>query len=629
MRVIRPFTAVLCAAAGCSDLGPGSGPGPAPPEAIVSNPMPGLSFGVGGSAPAGTVAFVSLPPGSVPLAMSALVENRRSGASVQVAMVGGGFDPVPVPAEVGDTIAIEPRRADGQALDVISMVVPPRRAPTIVRILPPPGRRDVPLNASVVVVFSEPIDVGSITEASLALRSPSAPVAGTRRVTDQAGTTVTLIPSRPLAPSTAYDVSVSDAVRDQDGDRLDAATHSSFTTASLTALTATVSFQSCVAPSTPIQVWYQDGNGPWSQLESGPDRDYVFTLSNSRAAIAFAVGGPWGTLEFIFATSEELGGLRICSPAPLKGATTTGTVTGLAEGQEAVVNLGSGYTRVSGGGPVAFSLRGTRGVNTLLAMRNQLEAYEGGYTLSNTLDSDRMVIDRAFVSGSTVGFASAAAFEPASGVVQVTGTGPNDETQLQVQFGNADGAAPVFNRLNWPQTGMIKGIPLDRQNPGELHTVQATVSRRDSSGPAVRTAIAYRRDVTSSLTLQIGPEISVAFQELASAPLRRFRCTIPEIPEYARYVTCARAYKGGYGISLSATSGWRPSGQTGWVLTVPDFSAFASAYWGSNSTGADFRDVYMTGFEGPGRIDLSVGGLAPVAQDGRSWRYAKRYDIQP
>jgi hypothetical protein len=64
------------------------------------------------------------------------------------------------------------------------------------------------------------------------------------------------------------------------------------------------------------------------------------------------------------------------------------------------------------------------------------------------------------------------------------------------------------------------------------------------------------------------------------------------------------------------------------VLTAPDLSAFPAAHWGYPMNG-EIRRVFMAGFDGPGRIDMSLSAFAPVPQDGRSWRSAVKYDVRP
>src|SRR5437867_9442693 len=48
-----------------------------------------------------SVAYVSLPPGSVPGGVVAQIKNLATGVSVFTQMVDGGFDPVPIGATTG------------------------------------------------------------------------------------------------------------------------------------------------------------------------------------------------------------------------------------------------------------------------------------------------------------------------------------------------------------------------------------------------------------------------------------------------------------------------------------------------------------------------------------------------
>ena len=147
----------------------GDAAGPEPPlegapAAIISDPQlgfPGLQVravqaGVSGAGNPELVAWVSLPEGTVPGGIGAELENIRSGQRVTLPVVRGGFDPVSISAETGDTLALSVTRVDGTRV-MIRAAVPARRRPRVVRTSPARGQRDVALNASIVVIFSEPI----------------------------------------------------------------------------------------------------------------------------------------------------------------------------------------------------------------------------------------------------------------------------------------------------------------------------------------------------------------------------------------------------------------------------------------------------------------------------------------
>jgi len=211
---------------------------PPPPNGpIVSNPMlPSASGRAAASrlpnrpslSMAGTdsTVFVSLPPGTQPDGGLATIRNTRTGAEVPAAMASGGFDPVPVSASVGDTLSIDIALIGGGQVS-FKIAVPDTRPPIVVRTDPPPRKRDVPLNASVQVILSEPIDPRTIVGVRL-LRG-GAQVASHATLSGD-GLRVTLQPDQSLAPSTDYTLSVSTVVKDLSGEPLDRAVQVAFTT---------------------------------------------------------------------------------------------------------------------------------------------------------------------------------------------------------------------------------------------------------------------------------------------------------------------------------------------------------------------------------------------------------------
>src|SRR5690606_14144243 len=52
------------------------------------------------------VVYVTMLPGTLVAGTRATLQSKRIGATVDVYVVNGGFDPAPVPAEVGDTIVV-------------------------------------------------------------------------------------------------------------------------------------------------------------------------------------------------------------------------------------------------------------------------------------------------------------------------------------------------------------------------------------------------------------------------------------------------------------------------------------------------------------------------------------------
>ena len=238
------LAALLVPAGSCND-------GPVAPVALSSVPIvsdpgtPSATAAAGASAIASSgepesLVFISLPPGSVQSGASATIANRRTGAAATATIVDGGFDPVALPAVAGDTIDVEVRGAGGQAIVSMPAAVPATRPPRVVRTRPPRGKTDVPLNTRIEVVFSEPIDPGTLTDASMQLLRDGVAVTARLEFLDASRVTALLIPLSPLLPERAYELAVSQQIRDRDAQALEAPLSVDFTTASATATFGTL-----------------------------------------------------------------------------------------------------------------------------------------------------------------------------------------------------------------------------------------------------------------------------------------------------------------------------------------------------------------------------------------------------
>ena len=245
---LRRLLAAACLAvgavvwdSGCRDnVGPPAPfvpPPPPPPGAIVSDPLPPASpaarrgtFSVSGASGSG-ITYVSLTPGTAPGGLLAQIRNTRTGDNLSVPVGAGGFDPVAMPASAGDTLDITVTLSGGENPRHFIQMVPLKHSPTVVRTYPSSGRRDVPLNSTIVVVFSEPIDPGTVTASTVQVQRGSTPISGTLEFSDAEHVAVVFVPASPLAPSTLYTVVVTDGIRDLEGDGLESAFTAQFTTA--------------------------------------------------------------------------------------------------------------------------------------------------------------------------------------------------------------------------------------------------------------------------------------------------------------------------------------------------------------------------------------------------------------
>lgn len=230
-QLSRTICILACTAALACSEGPGSAPEPDPvealaslPELILSNPAaPGSAVTAGSRAAlVDAVVYASLPPGSMPDAELARITNLTTGAGATALVVAGGFDPVPIPARADDSLQLRLQLAADKGVRRFYAKVPPRRPPVVVRSDPSPGRRDVPLNARMLLVFSEPISAASLTDSALQLYRDTVRVAGTATFTDSTHLTVAFTPLAPLAAASAYMLRLTRAVQDADGEALGA-----------------------------------------------------------------------------------------------------------------------------------------------------------------------------------------------------------------------------------------------------------------------------------------------------------------------------------------------------------------------------------------------------------------------
>jgi len=229
--------------AACSD-GVSPNPPPPPPSLIVSNPLPASALAAAGNfsvsrsaasaAAADSIVYVSLTPRMSPTGTSAIVQRVGSDVSYRVLVFDGGFDPFPLVAHVGDSIDIVVTGAAGQVVLHSGLAVAARRPPIVVRTQPPPGKRDQPLNAAIIIVFSEPVEDPAARPGSVRLLRGADDIAGTVQFLEPSlGTgdvSVEFVPSAPLQADAPYRLIVTQQVRDLTGDALSAPDTVEFTT---------------------------------------------------------------------------------------------------------------------------------------------------------------------------------------------------------------------------------------------------------------------------------------------------------------------------------------------------------------------------------------------------------------
>lgn len=223
---------VVLTAAACSEdpIGPGEPPDtPGEPfdtlaGLVVSEAIVEPSRGDG----AAGLAYVSLPPEKLRFGGSVQIQNltARAPALLEVPVIDGGFDPVAVPASSGDQLQLTIRNVSTR---VVGATVPDRLAPVIVRTSVQQSSDEVADDPRPRVVFSEPIDAGTLPRHVRIARGATL-VSDRFAIVPGEPWAVELDPEVELEPMTTYELNVDAAIRDLAGEPLQAPLTVTFST---------------------------------------------------------------------------------------------------------------------------------------------------------------------------------------------------------------------------------------------------------------------------------------------------------------------------------------------------------------------------------------------------------------
>ncbi len=283
-----------------------SGTAPSPREPVLASRSAIISDSAALDMP---VAYVSFPPGSFPSGSRVTIKNRHTAALLTTGTVGGGLDPVPVPALPGDLLAFAIDTGGPQAIG-FTQVVPAAAAPSVVRTEPGVGIADAAIDARVRVVFSEPVIAETVTNSLVILQNDSL-VDGTVEISPD-GLSATILPANYLLPATEYVISVGSDVQDADGSGMPEPVTAAFTTARLP-FTGTLAF----ADETGIQLMNADGTNLRQLTTTVPDSNYdnapVWAPSGDRIVFERYEAVP--DRSFIYVINTDGSNLLRLSPA--------------------------------------------------------------------------------------------------------------------------------------------------------------------------------------------------------------------------------------------------------------------------------------------------------------------------
>ena len=252
-------------------------------------------------------AYVALVPGTIDSGTTATIVNVASGARRTTAVVDGGFDPVGVPANFGDTLSISVATSTGAV--VVAEVVAAARPPHVIRVSPAKSQIDVPVNTNLTVVFSEPVNAGTLTSATMQLRQGTTTVPGTIAIDPASPWLATFTPTQPLVPAAAYTFTVTGAITDPSGLTLDAPITSTFVTADPQPVAAVVVTPRSIefAGQTQLTAIAKDAAG-----NALPGGRFVWTSSNPQIASVDSTG-------LVTAVPQEMGTVTITATVGGRG----------------------------------------------------------------------------------------------------------------------------------------------------------------------------------------------------------------------------------------------------------------------------------------------------------------------
>ena len=168
-RQIGIFTAIvggfLVLSCSRDSTGPARFPYPLSIASVSSPYVPASSGSASGAAATASmsVVYVSMRPGAQPTGESvSIVNSNRTDPPVIAPLVAGGFDPVALQAQIGDTLvlgAVDVHGAIAKSVAVVRADV----APNVVRTEPVSNVSDFAADSGVTVVFDEPMDTASLS----------------------------------------------------------------------------------------------------------------------------------------------------------------------------------------------------------------------------------------------------------------------------------------------------------------------------------------------------------------------------------------------------------------------------------------------------------------------------------
>lgn len=390
------------------------------------------------------------------------------------------------------------------------------------------------------------------------------------------------------------------------------------------------SWQFCPLSGLPVWFAFQDGSGPWTQVQPDADNKYTFDINSGRGGVAIAMT-PSGqaTVQIQYGTQAELNqqGVGICGGSSV-GKTINGSVANVGLTEQAYISLGG----------AASTVLGASGINTFQIMNVpdgtvDLVASRAAFSTGGSgpvIDFNKGIIWRDLnpADGSTLpvlDFESADAFTPVQQNLTINNLGTDGALITESFFTQNGGIGTLYAGVS-QSTSMnrtFKTVPSSVTQSGDLNLLTVAAWANGSTSPTMtRSAIAYFAAPADQM-VTLGPQMgAVTVSAGGSTPylMPRIQYTIQN--EYGMYFVWGASQSGGttgHTLLVGATAGYL-NGASTFDMTMPDFSpagfdaalaldpgvqttwTFAASGWTGGGTGI--------GGVGPGYLDgvLTLSG---------------------
>jgi hypothetical protein len=362
-----------------------------------------------------------------------------------------------------------------------------------------------------------------------------------------------------------------------------------------------------------IPTWlaYQDGTGPWTQVQPN-NGTFSFPVNSGRGGVAFVASGT--QLQIFLGTQAELNlyGARCGGTGTIASKTVNGTMSGLAATDQGFVTFG-GSSAVVTSGQSAFTLQNVfEGAFDLVASRSSLSIQGTNITTQMTAGIIRRAINPADNSTmADLNYNSPEAFAPDQRNLTIANLGTDQAIVSSFFITGNGGAASLYTdaSVGGGANRMFFAVPNAVRQSGDLQFIQVS-ALASLSTPNFRSATSYFAS-SADQTVTLGPNLTgLTVSVLGTTGYARIGATYPIQTEYDDLFNLTGGQASGNTFSIFVTKGY--TGAIGnFAYSIPDFSGVSG--W-LNTYGPQVGSQVTWTFSATGYSQ--DGGFTTPLQDG-------------